>query len=76
VVTRTGQNTCREGAKATRRIRDENNVLYGSLNGLQYAQKFCWATRSVDGLIVEVRDYLDSVLVKQVINENELVMTS
>ena len=36
-----------------------------ALNGRHlYAQRYCWhATRFVDGLIVEVRAYLDSVLV-------------
>ncbi len=42
-----------------------------ALNGRPYPQKFCWVTRFVDGLIVEVRAYLDSVLVQQLIDENE-----
>jgi uncharacterized protein len=42
-----------------------------ALKGRPYRQKFCWVTRLVDGLIVEVRAYLDSVLVQQVIDENE-----
>jgi uncharacterized protein len=42
-----------------------------ALNGRPYFQKFCWVTRFVDGSIVEVRAYLDSVLVQQVIDENE-----
>ncbi len=42
-----------------------------ALNGRPYAQRFCWITRFVDGLIVEVRVYLDSVLVQQLIDENE-----
>ncbi|MBV9178956.1 MAG: hypothetical protein JO297_18155 [Nitrososphaeraceae archaeon] len=42
-----------------------------ALNGRPYAQRNCWMTRFVDGLIVEVRAYLDSVLVQQVIYENE-----
>jgi uncharacterized protein len=42
-----------------------------ALNGRPYSQKFCWLTRFVDGSIVEVRAYLDSVLVQQVIDENE-----
>ena len=42
-----------------------------ALNGRPYSQKFCWVTRFVDGSIVEVRAYLDSVLVQQVIDENE-----
>jgi ketosteroid isomerase-like protein len=42
-----------------------------ALNGRPYDQRYCWITRFVDGLIVEVRAYLDSVLVQQVIDENE-----
>lgn len=42
-----------------------------ALNGRTYPQKFCWVTRFVDGLIVEIRAYLDLVLVQQVIDENE-----
>ena len=44
-----------------------------ALNGRPYAQRYCWIARFVDGLIVEVRAYLDSVLVQQVIDENECV---
>ena len=47
-----------------------------ALNGRPYPQKFCWVTRFVDGLIVEVRAYLDSVLVQQVIDENERATTT
>jgi ketosteroid isomerase-like protein len=42
-----------------------------ALNDRPYAQKFCWITRFVDGLIVEARAYLDSVLVQQLVDENE-----
>ena len=47
-----------------------------ALNGRPSAQRYCWITRFLDGLIVEVRAYLDSVLVEQVIDENEGAMTS
>ena len=47
-----------------------------ALNGRPYPQKFCWVTRLVDGLIVEVRAYLDSDLVQQVIDENERATTT
>jgi uncharacterized protein len=47
-----------------------------ALNGRRYPQKFCWVTLFVDGLIVEVRAYLDSVLVQQVIDENERATTT
>ena len=42
-----------------------------ALNGEPYPQKFIWVTRFVDGSIVEVRAYLDSVLVQQLIDKNE-----
>jgi uncharacterized protein len=42
-----------------------------ALNVRPYPQKFCWVTQFVGGLVVEVRAYLDSVLVQQVIDENE-----
>jgi ketosteroid isomerase-like protein len=38
-----------------------------ALNGRPYAQRYRWITRFVDGLIVEVRAYLDSLLVQQAI---------
>jgi hypothetical protein len=38
-VTRTGQSACSEGAKATRRACDENNVLHESLSTLYYIQQ-------------------------------------
>ena len=47
-----------------------------ALNGRPYPQRYCWITRFVDGLIVEVRAYLDSVLVQQVLEENERTTTS
>jgi ketosteroid isomerase-like protein len=47
-----------------------------ALNGRPYPQKFCWVTRFIDGLIVEVRAYLDSVLVQQVIDKNERATTT
>ena len=54
----------------------EMNSTSIALNGRPYAQRYCWITRYVDGLIVEVRAYLDSVLVQQVIEENERTTTS
>ena len=48
-----------------------------ALNGRPYPQKFCWVTRFIDGLILEVRAYLYSiVLVQQVIDENERTTTT
>jgi uncharacterized protein len=42
-----------------------------ALNGRPYPQMLCWVTRFVEGLIVEVRAYSDSVLIQQIIDENE-----
>ena len=42
-----------------------------TLDGKLWPNTYCWITRFVDGLIVEVRAYSDSVLVQQVIDENE-----
>jgi ketosteroid isomerase-like protein len=42
-----------------------------TLDGRLWPNTYCWITRFVDGLIVEVRAYLDSVLVQQAIDENE-----
>lgn len=40
--------------------------------GLKYDNKFCWVTRwNTDGVIVQVRAYLDSALVYKAITENE-----
>ena len=43
-----------------------------ALNGRPYSQRCCWITRFVDGLIVEVKAYLDSLLVQQVIEGNKI----
>jgi uncharacterized protein len=42
-----------------------------ALNGKPFPNTYCWVVRFVDGMITEVRAYVDSVLVKQVIDENE-----
>ena len=47
-----------------------------ALNGRPYAQRYCWIIRYVDGLIVDVRAYLDSFLVQKVIEENESTTSS
>jgi hypothetical protein len=40
--------------------------------GLQYDNRFCWVTRwNTEGIIVQVRAYLDSALVQRAITENE-----
>lgn len=42
-----------------------------ALNGKAFPNTYCWVVRFVDGMITEVRAYVDSLLVKQVIDENE-----
>jgi uncharacterized protein len=42
-----------------------------ALNGKAFPNTYCWVVRFVDGMITEVRAYVDSFLVKQVIDENE-----
>jgi hypothetical protein len=43
-----------------------------SRTGLKYDNRFAWVTRwNTDGIIVEVRAYLDSALVNMAITENE-----
>jgi len=39
-------------------------------NGLRFDNKYCWLTRWEDGLIVEVRAYLDSAMVQRLFDEN------
>jgi ketosteroid isomerase-like protein len=41
------------------------------LNGKPFDNRYCWVTRFSNETIVEVRAYLDSALVKQLIDENE-----
>ena len=42
-----------------------------TLNGKLWPNTYCWILRFVDGIIKEVRAYVDSYLVQQVIEENE-----
>ena len=41
-------------------------------NGLRFDNRYCWICRFVDGRIVEVRAYLDSVLVARLFEENPI----
>lgn len=41
-------------------------------NGKRFDNRYCWILRVAGGKIVEVRAYLDSALVRQVIDENEV----
>jgi len=49
----------------------EMNQTSTALNGKAFPNTYCWVVRFVDGMITEVRAYVDSFLVKQVIEENE-----
>jgi uncharacterized protein len=49
----------------------EMESLSTALNGKPFDNRYCWVTRFSNGTIVEVRAYLDSALVKQLIDENE-----
>jgi ketosteroid isomerase-like protein len=49
----------------------EMESLSTALNGKPCDNRYCWVTRFSNGTIVEVRAYLDSALVKQLIAENE-----
>jgi uncharacterized protein len=40
-------------------------------SGSEFANEYCWVCRFKNDMIVEVRAYLDSALVKRVIEENE-----
>ena len=42
-----------------------------ALNGKPFPNTYCWVMKFDSGLITEVRAYVDSVLVQQVIDENE-----
>ena len=42
-----------------------------SLNGIPFNNTYCWVVKFEDDIIVEVRAYVDSALVKKVIEENE-----
>jgi ketosteroid isomerase-like protein len=49
----------------------ELESLSTALNGKPFDNRYCWIARFLNGTIVEVRAYLDSALVKQLIDENE-----
>ena len=49
----------------------ELEALSTALNGKPFDNRYCWIARFSNGTIVEVRAYLDSALVKQLIDENE-----
>ena len=49
----------------------ELESLSTALNGKPFDNRYCWIARFSNGTIVEVRAYLDSALVEQLIDENE-----
>jgi len=49
----------------------ELESLSTALNGMPFDNRYCWIARFSNGTILEVRAYLDSALVKQLIDENE-----
>ena len=49
----------------------ELEALSTALNGKPFANRYCWICRFESGKIVEVRAYLDSALVQNVLDENE-----
>jgi ketosteroid isomerase-like protein len=49
----------------------ELEALSTALNGKPFNNHYCWVTRFAGDRIVEVRAYLDSALVQQLLDENE-----
>jgi uncharacterized protein len=49
----------------------ELESLSTALNGKPFDNRYCWVARFSNGNIAEVRAYLDSALVQQLIDENE-----
>jgi hypothetical protein len=41
-------------------------------NGLRFNNRYCWVCRFVNGMVVEVRAYLDSALVARLFDENPI----
>jgi ketosteroid isomerase-like protein len=54
----------------------ELESLSTALNGKPFDNRYCWIARFSNGTIVEVRAYLDSALVKQLIDENERALST
>jgi ketosteroid isomerase-like protein len=49
----------------------EMESLSTALNGKLFNNTYCWITRFENGIIVEVRAYVDSALVQKVMDEKE-----
>jgi uncharacterized protein len=41
-------------------------------NGLRFDNRYCWVCRFVNGMVVEVRAYLDSAVVARLFDENPI----
>ena len=50
----------------------ELHSLATAKNGLRFDNRYCWVCRFVNGVIVEVRAYLDSALVARLFTENPI----
>ena len=50
----------------------ELHSLATAKNGMRFDNRYCWVCRFVNGTIVEVRAYLDSVLVARLFEENPI----
>jgi ketosteroid isomerase-like protein len=50
----------------------ELHSLATAKNGMRFDNRYCWICRFVNGPIVEVRAYLDSVLVARLFEENPI----
>ena len=49
----------------------EIESLSTALNGMPFDNTYCWIVKFENGIIIEVRAYVDSALVQKVIDENE-----
>ena len=50
----------------------ELHSLATAKNGMRFDNRYCWVCRFLNGTIVEVRAYLDSVLVARLFEENPI----
>jgi ketosteroid isomerase-like protein len=50
----------------------ELHSLATAKNGLRFDNRYCWVCRFANGMIVEVRAYLDSALVARLFAENRI----
>lgn len=49
----------------------EMESLSTAINGMPFNNTYCWICRFKNGIIVEVKAYVDSALVQKLIDENE-----